>query len=117
MTRRRSVSYAELLGHPMVGLPPESGLSRFLMREAQRSGRAAQHRVRVSGFDAAAQLVAAGVGVVVMPQRAAQRWSRDAMRIVPLSDRWAERQLLICRTDDGRGFPGVEALIGTLCSP
>jgi DNA-binding transcriptional LysR family regulator len=114
--RRRAVSYADLLAHPMVGLPPGSGLERFLMREAQRGGRAAQYRVRVSGFDAAAQLVATGVGVAVMPQRAAERWGGQAVRVVPLSDAWAERHLLICLGDDGRRFPGVEALVESLRS-
>ncbi|NUZ08879.1 LysR family transcriptional regulator [Piscinibacter koreensis] len=116
VAHRRTVSYTELLAHPMVGLSPESGLSRFLTREAQRGGRTAQHRVRVSGFDAAAQLVAASVGVGVMPERAAERSSGQAVRVVPLSDPWAERQLLICLNEEARRFPGVQALIESLCS-
>ncbi|NUZ06116.1 LysR family transcriptional regulator [Piscinibacter koreensis] len=114
--RRRTITHAGLLAHSLVGLTPESGLSRFLSREAERVGRAPQHRVRVGGLDAAAQLVAAGVGVAVMPQRCAERWADERVRIVALADAWADRQLLLCLGDEAARAPGVEALVEALCA-
>ena len=43
--RRAALRFAELLDYPFVGLMPESGLSRFLQREAARIGRVPHHRV------------------------------------------------------------------------
>lgn len=91
--RRRAMSYGELLEHPLVGLPRDSGLSRFLAAQASRSGRVPRHRVRLRGFDAVAQLVAAGAGAAVMPESAASRYRDGKTRIVALSDAWACRKL------------------------
>lgn len=111
---RRSIAFADLLEQPLVGLGRDSGLSRFLAAQASRSGRVPRHRVRLAGFDAVAQLVAAGVGAAVMPQSAASRVPDDAVRIVALSDAWARRQLLICMTPEGAGLAGVSALAQAL---
>jgi DNA-binding transcriptional LysR family regulator len=107
----RSVHFVQLLDQPFVGLSAEGGLSRFLLQQASRSGRVPRHRVRVTNFDAAAQLVAAGVGVAVMPFSAAVRWRAATVRIVPLKDAWAKRRLIICATAEASDRPGVHALL------
>jgi molybdate transport repressor ModE-like protein len=71
--RPQALRFAQLLDRPFVGLSLDSGLSRFLLQQAARSGRGLHHRVRVSGFDAVARIVAAGVGVAVVPRSAAGR--------------------------------------------
>ena len=111
---RRSLAYAELLGRPFVGLSADSGLARFLARQAGRSGRLPQHRVRLGSFEALATLVAAGVGVAVMPLGAAQRLQTDGFRTLPLTDPWATRRLLVCTTTHTATLPGVQALVGAL---
>lgn len=112
--RRRALTYGELLEHPLVGLPRDSGLSRFLAAQASRSGRVPRHRVRLGDFDAVAQLVAAGVGAAVMPESAASRYRDASSRIVALSDAWARRKLLICVTPQGAELNGVRALVEAL---
>ncbi len=112
--RRRHVGYGELLEGPLVGLPRESGLSRFLAGQASRSGRVPRHRVRLGGFDAVARLVAAGAGAAVMPESAATRYRDPATRILPLSDPWAKRRLLICITPEGSGLKTIRALVDAL---
>jgi len=120
-TRRRqrsnSLRFAPLLDRPFVGLPGESGLSRFLLQQAARSGRVPHHRVRVSNFDAVASLVEAGVGVAVMPLSAANRWSDARVRIAPLTDAWAKRRLLICSTAHAETVPSAQSLIKALLAP
>ena len=113
----KRLEFAQLLDRPFVGLATGSGLSRFLLQQAARSGRVPHHRVRVSNFDAVAQLVAAGVGVAVMPRSAARRQSESRARIVPLKDPWARRTLLICSTDRAAALPGVQSLIEALLAP
>lgn len=118
MGRRRAIAYSELLEHPLVGLPRDSGLSRFLAAQASRSGRVPRHRVRLGGFDVVAQLVAAGAGAAVMPQSAALRHaSGNGTRTLTLSDAWAQRQLLICVTPEGAGLNSVQMLVAGLCGP
>lgn len=117
MGRRRTMPYGELLEHPLVGLPRESGLSRFLAAQASRSGRVPRHRVRLGSFNAVAQLVAAGAGAAVMPESAASRYRDTRTRIVALSDAWARRKLLICMTPQGRELNSVRALVAALLDP
>lgn len=115
--RRRSMAYGELLEHPLVGLPRDSGLSRFLAAQASRSGRIPRHRVRLGGFDAVAQLVAAGAGAAVMPESAASRYRDRRTRVVGLSDQWAQRKLLICMTPQGAAMNSVRVLVEALLVP
>jgi DNA-binding transcriptional LysR family regulator len=110
----RSVRYVELLQLPFVGLTADSGLARFLSQQASRNGRLPHHRVRVRTFDAAAQLVAAGVGVAVMPLSPALRWRGPGLRIVALKDAWACRSLLLCATVEAAARPAVRALVEAL---
>jgi molybdate transport repressor ModE-like protein len=115
--RKRSVAYGELLEGPLVGLPRDSGLSRFLAAQASRSGRVPRHRVRLAGFDAVARLVAAGAGAAVMPESAATRYRDPGTRVLPLSDTWASRRLLICMTPQGAELNTVCALVDALLDP
>jgi len=112
--KSRSASYGELLQQPMVGLPRDSGLSRFLATHASRSGRVPRHRVRLDNLAAIAAMVAAGVGVAVVPQSVASRHVQPGTRIVPLRDSWACRHLLVCMTPNGSAFPGVRQLAQAL---
>lgn len=112
--RSTALRFAQLLDRPFVGLSAESGLSRFLLQQAARSGRVPHHRVRVGNFDAVAHIVAAGVGVAVMPLGAADRWRDADVQIVPLQDAWAKRRLLICSTTQAETLPSARSLITAL---
>lgn len=117
----RPLRFAQLLERPFVGLPAERGLSRFLLQQALRGGRVPHHRVRVDSFDAMARIVAAGVGVAVMPRSAASRWQDAGVRVVPLADAWARRHLLLCTSAAGAELPAVglltDALLDDLAAP
>lgn len=115
--KRAAMRFVELLEQPFVGLAADSGLSRFLAMQAARCGRVPHHRVRVSGFDAVAQLVESGAGVAVMPRGAAERRPSPALRVVRLNEPWARRTLLICHSAQAPSLPGVRALIESLTSP
>lgn len=115
--RADALRFAQLLDRPFVGLSADAGLSRFLLQQAARSGQVPHHRVRVGNFDAVACMVEAGVGVAVVPRRAAGRWRDARVQVVPLQDAWARRRLLICRTAQAVALPGVRALIETLLAP
>lgn len=113
-TRVQALPFVQLLERPFVGLPAHSGLSRFLLQQAARSGRVPHHRVRVGNFDTVARLVEAGVGVAVVPLSAARRWREAKLQVAPLRDAWARRRLLICSTDQAQAQPGVQLLVRAL---
>lgn len=112
--RSRGVAFAELLAQPFVGLPAEAGLSRFLQGRALQHGRGLHHRVQVPGLEAVLRLVADGAGVAVVPALTAQRLASAAVRVRPLTDAWARRQLLVCFGNAEDLTPGAAALLGTL---
>jgi molybdate transport repressor ModE-like protein len=97
LARLRSVHFAELLGLSFVGLAADSALGRLLARQAAALGRPPATRVRAGGFEAACRYAAQGVGIAVMPERAALRCrGRLAIATVPLADPWASRRLMVC---------------------
>lgn len=108
---RRALRFADVIDRPFVGLPAESGLSRFLQGQALRHGRGLHHRVRVRSLDAVAGLVADGVGVAVMPAAAAERLATPSITVRPLADAWAMRRLLLCTTPDANPGAGSAALL------
>lgn len=115
LARRHQLGFAELLDQPFVGLGRDSGLSRFLLAQAARGGRVPRHRVRLGSLEALVQMVAAGVGVAVVPQSAAQRLASQALHARPLSDAWArQRWLLLCTTAASDARPATQALVQAL---
>jgi DNA-binding transcriptional LysR family regulator len=69
-----------------------STLQTFLSQVAQQLGQTLKLRIQVSNFDAMCRMVAAGVGVAVVPESAALRSTADGrLRRIALSDAWAVR--------------------------
>jgi hypothetical protein len=52
-----------------------------------------------------------------MPRSAANRWRGGGVRIAPLADAWARRQLLVCTTAAGDELPAVKLLVEALLTP
>jgi DNA-binding transcriptional LysR family regulator len=97
LAARRSLGFAETLGHDFIGLAEGSALQEYLAGHAARAGRRLQYRVRLPSFDAVCRLVKHGVGIGVIPDTAARRCQRTmAIRRIPLTDAWAVRRLTIC---------------------
>ena len=110
--------FATTLAWDFVGLAGASALQDYLADHARRAGQHLCYRVRVSGFDAICRLVAARVGVAVVPESAARRHA-GALGWRPLLDAWATRRLLLCHRRDA-ALPAyavrlAEALAG--CPP
>jgi DNA-binding transcriptional LysR family regulator len=57
-------------------------------------------RARMNNFDAIGQVVAAGIGVAVMPEIAAKRCAKSMkINVIRIRDPWANRRLAICARD------------------
>ena len=103
LAKRRTLRFEQTLDHEHVGLPPSTAVHTMLQRAAAKAGRTLVYRVIVSNFDAAFRVVAANLGISVVPvEVGAPLAQRSGIRIVPLSDAWAQRRFIVCfrRFDD-----------------
>jgi DNA-binding transcriptional LysR family regulator len=94
---RRQVDFREVIACDFVGLITSSALHAHVTGHAARLGARLRFRARLNNFDAIGQMVAAGIGVAVMPEVAARRCARSMkINVVRIQDSWANRQLAIC---------------------
>ncbi len=92
-----SVDFDETLSYDYVGLSEASAIHAFLLQAADDLGRVLRFRVEVSNFEAACRMIAAHVGIGVIPESAARRYVKDMpLKIISLNDAWALRRLHIC---------------------
>ncbi|HEY0488446.1 MAG TPA: LysR substrate-binding domain-containing protein [Telluria sp.] len=88
-----SVSFAETLAYPHVGLHEGSTLQHFLNRVVSDTGEHLNLRIQVRGFDAMCRMVESNVGIGILPQSAGLRHSKSMnIALVELTDPWAVRE-------------------------
>jgi DNA-binding transcriptional LysR family regulator len=74
-------------------------------------------KVRLRSLDGVCQMVANGVGISIVPRRAAMRNMGAApVEIVDLQDAWADRALLLCFRNRQELPPPAHALVETLAA-
>ena len=97
LAKRRQVDFSEMLERDFVGLITSSALHAHVTGHAARLGARLRFRARLNNFDAIGQMVAAGIGVAVMPEVAARRCARSMkINVIRIRDSWANRRLAIC---------------------
>ena len=83
--------------HADIGAAPGGLMEIMLRRQAARFGAAPVHRIQVSSLDAACRIVAAGLGLAVLPREAAApHATANGLALVPLAEAWAVRRFIIC---------------------
>ena len=97
LAQHTSLAFADTLNFEHVGLQSNSAVHAMLQRAAAQAGRAISYRVIVSNFDAAFRVVAANLGVAVVPMQVGSSYTslRD-VRVIPLTDPWAQRCFALC---------------------
>jgi DNA-binding transcriptional LysR family regulator len=112
---RTSIGFEETLAFDHVGLPPTTAVHTMLQRAAANAGRTVSYRVVVSGFDAALRVVAANLGVSVVPLEVGRRSAAGAdIELIPIDDAWAERSFAICFRDFDSLPPASRRLVAHL---
>ncbi|QCP55060.1 LysR family transcriptional regulator [Trinickia violacea] len=97
LARKKSIAFDETLPFDYVGLPPSTAVHTMLQRAAASAGKTISYRVIVSSFDAAFRVVSAGLGVSILPVEVAETYRRVLnVRIIPLTDAWANRHFVVC---------------------
>lgn len=101
---RRQIDFKDTAGHAFVGLTGATALQVHIGRHAARLGVRLHFRARLRDFDAICQMVAADVGIAVVPKAAARRCARSmGIAMLRIRDAWANRRLVIC----ARSFKGL----------
>ncbi|MDM0104267.1 LysR family transcriptional regulator [Variovorax sp. J22R24] len=118
LARRRTVRFEEAVDYDFVSLPKSTSLAKRLQAETKALGRSLKMRLQVRSFDAMCQMVAAGLGVAVLPREAVQPHLRSMnLKQIALQDSWASRRLLIGLRDASAVPRHVRLLIDHLCGP
>lgn len=116
LARRRAVRFEEAVEYDFVCLSKGTSLATRLQAETEALGRRLKMRIQVRSFDAMCQMVAAGMGVAVLPGEAIQPHVRSMnLRQITLDDAWATRRLLIGLRDANVVPRHVRTLIDHLC--
>lgn len=94
---RRQIDFGEVTAHDFVGLTSSTALQSHIAKHAASLGARLRFRARLRNFDAICQMVAAGVGIAVVPEAAARRCARSMpIMMIKIRDPWANRRLAIC---------------------
>jgi DNA-binding transcriptional LysR family regulator len=97
LASRRQIDFQDVTGHDFVGLTASTALQAHIAKHAARLGARLRFRARLRDFDAICQMVAADVGIAVIPETAARRCARTMpIASIRLRDAWADRKLTIC---------------------
>jgi DNA-binding transcriptional LysR family regulator len=115
LASRRRMRLADALDEPFITLTDGTALSNRLLASAADAGKPLNVRMRMRGFDAVCRMVAAGLGVGVLPLEAiAPQLAHLPLTAVPLSDPWARRTHHIATRTDAPPAPAALTLIRAL---
>jgi DNA-binding transcriptional LysR family regulator len=111
LAKRTRLRFEQTLGYEHVGLPPSTAVHTMLQRAAARVGKPLVYRAIVSSFDAALRVVAADLGISVIPREIARRYGRGGeVKVVTLTDPWAPRRFALCWRREGALQPAARRL-------
>jgi DNA-binding transcriptional LysR family regulator len=93
---RGHMAFTDATEYDFVSLAQGTSLAQRLALETQQLGKALRVRIHVRSFDAMCQMVAAGLGIAVLPDAAVQPHLRSMGLVrIALDDPWIERELLL----------------------
>ena len=109
------VTFAETVAYDYIGAPKGSSIDTALVRAASAIGISLRMSTRTSGFDAISRMVAAGLGIAVVPQSVAISNAESlSVKVLTLNERWADRRLMICVRSVDSLTPAAAAFLAHL---
>ena len=116
--RGTKVSFAKLLSHDFVGLESDTVISRLMAAAAAAEGKPLRLRMQLKGFDVVARMIQAGLGIGILPEAVARNFARSMkLRLVPLTDPWAQRRMWVCVKDFQALPASARQLVNHLADP
>jgi DNA-binding transcriptional LysR family regulator len=115
VAKRTAIAFSEIAALPFIGLDANSSLHYVLAKASADCGRRLDLRIRVASFDAACAMVAAGLGVTILPRLAIAPYVQAFdLTSIKLDDAWAVRQLFICLRLDSPLHPAAQLFLDHL---
>jgi DNA-binding transcriptional LysR family regulator len=115
LARRPSLTFAETLEQPSICVVPGGQLDQLLRRQAALLGRLPAYRMQVSSLEPAGRMVAAGLGLAILPvEVATPHAGAGRLALVPLAEPWAVRQLVIATRPAALQSAAVRLLAASL---
>lgn len=106
----KRIAFSRMFGEDYIGIA--AALQDHIDHHAAREGYRLRPRVRVRTFEGVCRIVAGGAGLGIVPEAAARRCRRSMpIAIVPLSDAWAARRLLLCVQEGQSVDPLMQQLV------
>ena len=107
LARRRSLKLEQVVEHDLIGMHADSALNHLITRSAADQGLQPRLRMKVTGYDALCLMVAAGLGLGILPEGSARIYMGTLpLHCIRLDESWADRQLMLCvRSQDSRPWP------------
>ncbi|WP_310611258.1 LysR family transcriptional regulator [Limnohabitans sp.] len=115
LAKRKQVDFKTCLHYDFVGLNRGSSLLELTSRMAEKEGQHMHLRVQVRSFDAMCHMIAAGLGIGVLPLGAcASPVQALQLKVVRLKDAWALRKLAIAYNPQRELSPSAQLLLSAL---
>ncbi len=106
------VALAEVLEHDLVAFARPTSLTRQLAAAAEALRKPLRIRAQIRSFDAMARMVAAGLGLAVLPRQGASPYAQAmGLVIAPLEGLGTERRLLLVMRERAALSAPAEALV------
>ena len=106
----------QVIEHDLIGMHADSALNHLITRSAADQGLQPRLRMKVTGYDALCLMVAAGLGVGILPEGSAHIYMGALpLRCIRLDEVWAERQLMLCVRSQDALSPVAQLLVEHLC--
>lgn len=97
LASRQTIAFEDCLDYEFVGVPGTRWVDTFLGRSDSGSNQRMRIRVQGGSYESVCRMVAADVGISVMPESAANRYARHLpLKVLKLSNEWAVCNLQIC---------------------
>ena len=108
----------QIVEHELIGMHADSALNHLITRSAADQGLQPRLRMKVTGYDALCLMVAAGLGIGILPEGSARIYMGTLpLLCIRLHEPWAERQLMLCVRSQDALSPVAQLLAEHLCQP
>jgi DNA-binding transcriptional LysR family regulator len=106
------VRFAEVAEYDLVGPQKGSFLDSLFLRAVGDISQPVKLRIRVNGFETAASMVEAGLGIALVPENLAARYvAGGGLAAVQLDEEWAVREWKLCTRNVDSLTPPAQLLV------
>lgn len=117
LAQRKRVSFIETLSYEQVAIKGGGVTQLTQQRLAIAEGLPLKYHVQVGSFDAACRIVAANLGIAIVPQQGSLALIKGlGLKVVGLTDGWASRRFVVCARERSELTAPARLLLDMLSS-